>query len=254
MLIDSHCHLDLEQFDNDREQVLNACCIDGIRAIVNPGVSSYGWGKILLLAQQYPLIKPAIGLHPCFIHDHDKNDVTKLDELVANENNIIAIGEIGIDLFIDNQDLEKQQWYFAAQLDVAQKYGLPIIIHARKSHDLILKTIRQQKFTCGGTVHAFSGSLQQANVFIDLGFKLGFGGTITYERARKTRRILQQIPFESIVLETDAPDMPPINTQGIRNTPTNLRGILRCAAELLDIPPEQLEQITTENCKQIFSI
>ncbi len=254
MLIDSHCHIDLEPFENDREQVVNACCIDGIGAIVNPGVSSHGWEKILRLAQQYPLIKPAIGLHPCFIKDHHQDDITKLDNLLAKEKGIIAIGEIGLDLFIKNQDLEKQQWYFAAQLEVAQKHNLPVIIHARKSHDLILKAIRQQKFTCGGTAHAFSGSLQQAHTFIDLGFKLGFGGTITYERARKTRQVLQQIPLESIVLETDAPDMPPVNTQGVRNTPTNLRSILKCAAELLDIPAEQLEQITTENCKQVFSI
>ncbi len=254
MLIDSHCHIDLQPFENDRKQVVNACYADGIEAIINPGVSSHNWEKILHLAQQYPMIKPAIGLHPCFTNEHHKQDLTQLDELLGKEKSIIAIGEIGIDLFIKNQELEKQQWYFAAQLDIAQKYNLPIIIHARKSHDLVLKSIRQHKFTCGGTAHAFSGSLQQAKAFIDLGFKLGFGGTITYERARKTRQVLQQIPLESIVLETDAPDMPPVNTQGVRNTPTNLRGILKCAAKLLDLPAEQLEQITTENCKQLFSI
>ncbi|THB70032.1 MAG: TatD family deoxyribonuclease [Gammaproteobacteria bacterium] len=254
MLIDTHCHIDLPDFDKDREDVLNTCCTDGINPIINPGVFCKDWNNLLGLAAKYPIIKTAIGLHPCYIEQHSKNDIEALEQIVSSNNSIIALGEIGLDLYGNHPDIDEQKWYFSEQVKIAKKYNMPIIVHARKSHDLVLKTIRQLHFQNGGTIHAFSGSLQQAQSFINLRFKLGFGGTITYERAKRTREVLQQIPLQAIVLETDAPFMPPYQLQGIRNTPINLRMILKCAAELRDIPKEELEEITYNNSMEVFGL
>ena len=254
MLIDTHCHIDLADFDEDREQVLNTCCTDGIQPLIAPGVFQKDWDSLLDITSRNPLIKPAIGLHPLYIEQHQQEDISRLEQQVSSNKEIVAIGEIGLDLYGKHPDIETQQWYFSEQVKIAKKYELPIIVHARKSHDLILKTIRQFKFQYGGTMHAFSGSLQQAQASIELGFKLGFGGTITYERASRTRDVLRQIPLESIVLETDAPFMPPFKKQGIRNTPVNLRMILKCAAELRNMPEGDLEEITYQNSKKVFNL
>ena len=254
MLIDTHCHIDLDDFDKDREQIISTCYTDGISPIIAPGVIQNDWNNLLDLAEKYSIIKPAIGLHPLYIDQHQQNHINLLEQTVRANKSIIAIGEIGLDLYGEHPDIETQQWYFAEQVKIAKTHGLPLIIHARKSHDLILKTIRQLHFEEGGVIHAFSGSLQQAQAFIDLGFKLGFGGTITYERAKKTRAVLQQIPLENIVLETDAPFMPPYKKQGIRNTPINLRTVLKCAAKLLNMDEETLEDITYKNSISVFSL
>ncbi len=254
MLIDTHCHIDLSEFDIDREQVLNKCCTDGIKILVAPGIIRKDWSNLLQIAENYPLIKPAIGLHPLYIEQHCNEDIAKLDEVVSSDESILAIGEIGLDLYGYYPDIEAQQWYFTEQVKIAKKNKLPIIVHARKSHDLILKQIRLLNFECGGTIHAFSGSLQQAHKFIDLGFKLGFGGTITYDRAKKTIDVLRKVPLDSIVLETDAPFIPPFNHQGERNTPVNLRMILKCASRLRNIAEEELEEITYQNSLAVFGI
>ncbi len=254
MLIDTHCHINLTDFDDDREQILNTCCTDGIGILIAPGIFQKDWENLVNIASKYSVIRPALGLHPLYIAQHTQDDINKLEEIIRTNKDIVAIGEIGLDLYDEHPDIDTQQWYFSEQVKIAKKYHLPLIVHARKSHDLILKTIRQLDFKFGGTIHAFSGSLQQAKIFIELGFKLGFGGTITYERAKKTREVLQQIPLKSIVLETDAPFMPPFNKQGIRNTPVNLRMILKCAAKLRDIPEEEIEEISFRNSVSVFNL
>lgn len=246
MLIDTHCHLDFACFDQDRQQIINNCASLSIDTLVIPGTQASSWQKLIYLSQQFKAIKPAIGLHPYFLNDYQANDLITLTEYLAQySEQIVALGEIGLDSSID-VPAKLQMQIFTAQLTIASNLNLPIIVHHRHSHNEIIQTLKQCRFTGGGIIHAFSGSLQEALTYQDLGFKLGVGGVITYSRAQKTRRVLSQVPLDLLVLETDAPDMPVFGKQGERNSPENLPLIL---AELAKLRSESADEIATQ-CSQ----
>lgn len=251
-LIDTHCHLDVDDFDIDRSVILEQCHVAGITRIVVPAIHAAGWGKLLKLCNQETALYPALGLHPVYIDSHRDTDLTALEEKLAVENPL-AVGEIGLDYFLTELDPKRQQEIFEAQLQIAREAGLPVILHVRKAHDQVLAALRRIR-VAGGIVHAFNGSLQQAQQYLDLDFKLGFGGTLTYERSRKIRQLAHDLPIEAIVLETDAPDMVVSQHRGERNSPEYLPEILAALVEIRQEDASSLEEQTTLNACKVLGI
>lgn len=251
-LIDTHCHLDVDVFDADRSVILEQCRVAGITRIVVPAIHAAGWGKLLELCNQETALYPALGLHPVYIDSHRDTDLTALEEKLAVEDPL-AVGEIGLDYFLTELDPQRQQEIFEAQLQIAREARLPVILHVRKAHDQVLAALRRIRVP-GGIAHAFNGSLQQAQQYMDLGFKLGFGGTLTYERSRKIRQLAHDLPLEAIVLETDAPDMVVSQHRGGRNSPEYLPEILAALAEVRKEDASILAEQTTLNACEVLGL
>jgi TatD DNase family protein len=252
-LFDSHCHLDVAEFAADRAAVLARARAAGVGRIVVPAVDAAGWPALLELCRREAGLYPALGLHPLYIDTHRDEDIAELRRLVVAERPL-AIGEIGLDFFVKGLDRERQQWLFEQQLAIAGEFSLPVLLHVRKAHDPVLATLKKMKFTHGGIAHAFNGSAQQAQHYIDLGFKLGFGGMLTYERSTRIRALAVEVPLEAIVLETDAPDMSPAAHHGERNSPEYLPEVLQALATLRGIGTEALAAQLLVNTLEIFGI
>lgn len=255
-IIDTHCHLDAAEFDADREQVLNEAITSGVSAIVIPAVTPDNFAHVAALSQQYPQCCYALGMHPMYVDNISPSDVARLSALVsetmAQENKLVAIGEIGLDFYVTKQNKETQEYFFSEQLNIAQVHDLPVILHVRGAIDDVLKHLRRTKVK-GGIAHAFNGSMHQAEAFIELGFKLGFGGAMTYSRALKIRDLAKNLPLEAIVLETDAPDMPPAWLEKkARNSPKELILIATTLADLRGIPVTQIIEITRKNSLDVL--
>lgn len=251
-MIDTHCHLDDPAFDDDRDDILQECRRRGITGIAVPGISAATWPRLFDVVARSSLLYPALGLHPIYSAEHTPEDIPRLAELIERTHPV-AIGEIGLDYYVENADRERQQRFFAAQLDLARAAGLPVLLHVRRAHDETLAYLRRAR-PVGGIVHAFNGSLQQAQHYLDLGFKLGFGGAMTYERARKLRRLAVELPLESLVLETDAPDLSPSAHHGERNSPTYLPEILAVLAQLRAEDPAHIAAATSYNAQQVLGL
>ncbi len=248
-LIDTHCHLDVSDFDADRAEVLAACRAAQVTRIVVPGVDAAGWDGLLALCAREAGLSPALGLHPIYLDQHRPKHVTELAERVQ-QRRPVAIGEIGLDFFVAELDPARQQSLFEEQLRVAQLANLPVILHVRKAHDQVLATLRRLRVV-GGICHAFNGSLAQARHYLELGFKLGFGGMLTYERSNKLRRLARDLPLEAIVLETDAPDMTVASHRGKRNSPAYLP---ECLAALAEVRGEESELIAAQTTRNALAV
>ncbi len=259
--IDTHCHLDAPEFDADRDAVRAAARARGVEHIVIPAVERAHWSGAIALAQRHG-DSYALGIHPLYTPRAQEADIAALRAVLAERQGdpqLVAVGEIGLDFFVPGLDHERQIWFYEQQIQLARTFGLPVILHVRKSSDRLLKTLRATPVV-GGIAHAFNGSAQQAQAFIDLGFKLGFGGAITYDRALKLRELAVTLPLESIVLETDAPDIPPHwlyttaeqraagQPQG-RNTSAELPRIAQEIALLRGMPLPALQTATTANAR-----
>lgn len=251
-LIDTHCHLDVSDFDADRDQVLANSRKRDVTGIVVPAIHSPGWAGLLDLCRGEAGLYPALGLHPVYIEQHSDADLEALATIIDRESPV-AVGEIGLDFYIRELDHEKQQQLFEAQLDIANQAGLPVILHIRKAHDAVLSTLRRHKVK-GGIAHAFNGSLQQAQHYIDLGFKLGFGGTLTYEGSSKIRTLAASLPLSAIVLETDAPDMVVSAHRGERNSPEYLPHCLHALAEVRNEDVAGIAEQTTRNACEVLNL
>ncbi len=251
-IIDTHCHLDFEAFNADREQVLLEAGEVGLIAIVVPGTHQQGWENLLSVCATHDVLYPAIGLHPMFLEHHMESDIEKLEQVI-NRSAPFAIGEIGLDYRNPVGNEDQQAFYFEQQVILAREKELPVILHVLKAHDQALKILGNHP-VCGGTVHAFNGSLQQAGQYIELGFKLGFGGMLTYERSSKLRRLAAKLPLESIVLETDAPDMTVFQHQYERNSPVYLLYCLQALAEVRNEAADIVAAQTTENAVTVFRL
>jgi TatD DNase family protein len=251
-LVDTHCHIDVSDFDADREQVLARSRRAGVTRLLVPAVDAAGWDALLALCQSEPGLYPALGLHPVYLETHREEDVDDLERHVAKDRPV-AVGEIGLDYFVEGLDRDRQQRLFEAQLAVARDAGLPVILHVRKAHDQVLATLRRMRIA-GGIAHAFNGSVQQGEQYIDLGFKLGFGGTLTYERANRIRRLARELPLEAMVLETDAPDMVVAAHRGERNSPEYLPDCLAALARARDADPALIAAQTTRNACELLGL
>jgi len=251
-LFDTHCHLDVAEFAADRDAVLTRARAAGVSRQVIPAVDAAGWDGLLALCRREEGLYPALGLHPMFSERHRDADLARLRGLLESERPV-AIGEIGLDYYIPDPDIERQQAIFEAQLALAEEFALPVLLHVRKAHDQVLHTLRRFSLV-GGIAHAFSGSPQQAEQYLAMGFRFGFGGMLTYERSSRIRKLATTLPLEAIVLETDAPDMSPAAHHGERNSPEYLPQVLAALAELRSEGLEQLAVQTTANARVLFGL
>ena len=257
-LIDSHCHFDFPPFKDNELFYLEKARSVGVKKLIIPSVNSSNWETVERLSHQYPELYYALGIHPQFLTENDEDDVKKLEVLLANKankaNKCVAIGECGLDFWNQEYDKKHQMNVFKMQCKLAVKYGLPLIIHSRKSHDVVLKILREIKPLKGGVIHGFSGSTQQAEAFIKLGFFIGVGGVISYDRSMKTKRTISELPLEWLMLETDAPDMPLSGFQGTPNSPDKVSNILECLILIRKEPRETIANAVYRNANHLFGI
>jgi TatD DNase family protein len=245
VLIDTHCHLDAAEFDVDRAAVAGAARRAGVDLIVVPAVERANFGAVASVCREFSGCRAAYGIHPMYVDRARDEDLAALDETVRREHPL-AIGEIGLDHFVEPRDEARQDFFFSAQLRLAHDHELPVLLHVRRAIDPVLRELRRCRVP-GGIAHAFNGSRQQADEFIKLGFKLGFGGAMTFPRATRIRELAATLPLEAIVLETDAPDIPPEWQAGGRNAPDQLPRIAQALAGLRGIPVQQVVEATTNN-------
>lgn len=250
VLFDSHCHLDLPELLPELELHLANAKAVGVAGFLVPAVQSSAWLPLLELKQRYGFYI-ALGVHPWWASESELEALSKLEALAALPE-VNAIGEIGLDFALDEQSFALQRQCFEFQLQLAAKLKKPVILHHRKSQNELLQVIKQQQFSQGGILHAFSGSFAQGKAFIDMGFKLGIGGTITYDRAEKTRKAVKQFPLDALVLETDSPSMPLHGFQGQINTPARLPLVLKALAELRGENQQQIAQVLLNTTIQLF--
>ena len=261
MWIDTHCHLDAPEFASTLPVVIGAAAEKNVKAILLPAVKVADCAHVKELAHQYSQVIPGLvytlGIHPLYTNQAQEGDVAVLEQQIIDslsDPRFVGVGEIGLDYFVEDLDPHKQEFFFNAQLDLAQKYQLPVILHVRRSQDVILKALRRRHIS-GGIAHAFNGSFQQAEQFIEFGFKLGFGGAATYERALQIRRLLQELPLDSIVTETDAPDIPPawLRQEGIAfNEPAFLPRIAEALASARGVSDADFSATVWRNAMQVL--
>ena len=249
--IDTHCHLDAAEFDADRDAVYAAAIASGVDTLVIPAVSRDNFAAVATTCERYPGCLPAWGLHPMFVDVHRPEHLADLRARIEAQRPV-AIGEIGLDLFVD-LDYATQEYFYVEQLKVAQECELPVLLHCRRANDQLLKHLRKIRVR-GGIAHAFNGSPQQADEFIKLGFKLGFGGAFTWPRANNLRRLAVDLPLDAIVLETDSPDIPPLWVGRGRNAPGELPRIAQTLAELRQVDLAVVAQATTRNARELFGL
>jgi len=253
--IDTHCHFDFPPFTADEVPSLERAAKAGVEAIIVPSTEADNFGRVLDLARQHQALYAALGLHPIVIERHLDEHIDRLDALLQTaEKKLIAIGEIGLDLYREDPHFERQQAILDAQLRLAKRHDLPVILHSRRTHDKLAMHLKRIDLPRRGVVHGFSGSLQQAQRFIALGYKIGVGGTITYPRASKTREVMAQLPLDALLLETDAPDMPLNGFQGQPNRPEQAARVFATLCELRDEPAALIADTILENTRAVFGI
>ncbi len=254
-LIDTHTHLDFESFDQDRDAVLRSSLALGVERMVVLGVYQRNWQRLWDLTLQQPAVYAALGLHPVYIDEHRPEHLTELADWLSRlqgHPQLCALGEIGLDYYVETLDRARQQQYFDAQLQLAADFDLPVLLHVRRSHADVIATLKRFRLKRCGVIHAFAGSREEAREYIKLGFTLGLGGAATWPQALRMHRVIAELPLQSIVLETDSPDMAPAMFPGQRNSPEHLPAICSALAELLRITPEELAEASTANARELF--
>jgi len=254
-LIDTHTHLDFDDFDADRQAVLSHCKQLGVERVVVLGVYQRNLQRVWDLALSEPQVYAALGLHPIYLDEHLPEHLQELrDRLsaVAGHPKLCAVGEIGLDYYVESLNREHQQTVFDSQLQLAADFNLPALLHVRRSHADTIATLKRFKLKRGGIVHAFAGSREEAKEYIKLGFKLGLGGAATWPQALRMHRVIAELPLDSVVLETDSPDMAPAMHPQVRNSPEHLPDICTALSALMNIPAERLAQASTDNANQLF--
>lgn len=261
-LIDTHCHFDVDDFDADRDEVAARAWAAGVDTIVIPGYVAARWPRLFDVCAviSQPRLLPAPGLHPCYIRQHEPAHLERLAELLQSRPEIVAVGEIGLDYYVDEikgPELKARQLdFFKAQLDLAMQYKKPVILHVRKAHQDVIHVLQEMNFSEGGIVHAYSGGIEEARHYAKRGFCLGIGGPLTYDQSKRLRAVASAMPLASLVLETDAPDMIPLQHRvaGVnrtRNSPEFLPSIARALAELKGLP---LADVITATRAQSMSV
>ncbi|MGF1643783.1 MAG: TatD family hydrolase [Thiotrichales bacterium] len=251
-MIDSHCHIDDETFDPDRAAVFARAQSAGVTDIVAPAVSATAWPTLASLADTYPTLHPAYGLHPVYLRLHQPEHLERLDAWLT-EHPAVAIGECGLDFHDKALERDAQHYYFDAHLRLAQKHALPLIIHARHAVEAVLQRLRLFPGV-RGVLHSYSGSVEQALALHKLGFYFGLGGTVTWPNARRPQQLARELPLTAILLETDAPDQSDAEHRGERNEPSYLPLIAARIAELRGIEVAEVVEQTTRNARTLFAI
>lgn len=254
MLIDSHCHLDAAEFDGDRDQVIEHSRQAGVAALLVPAVHVENFDAVRALARAHRHIRYTLGIHPMYVERASMRDLDHLHALVPEvlaDPQFVGIGEIGLDHFVPGLDRDRQALFLERQLLIAREYELPVILHVRRAQDQVLKYLRRTGIRAG-IAHAFNGSRQQADSFLAQGFVLGFGGAMTFTRALQIRRLAAELPAESIVLETDAPDIAPSWQHPHRNSPIELPRIAQVLADIRSESVADCIQVTTVNVRRVL--
>ncbi|NID14431.1 TatD family hydrolase [Luteibacter yeojuensis] len=251
-LVDTHAHLDDRSFDGDRGDMFGRSAEAGVRRWIVPAIDRGNWEKVELLATSRAGVSAAFGLHPLFL-DHHRDE--HLDELPGwlEHRGAVAVGEIGLDFHVEGLDPQRQRDLFVRQLRIAREHDLPVIVHARRAFEEVIHTLRRIG-GLRGVVHSFSGSEEQARQLFDLGFHIGIGGPVTYERAHRIHRVVTDMPLEWLLLETDAPDQPCSRHRGERNEPAYMRDVLSAVARLRGESEEHVAMRTTANAIALFKL
>lgn len=251
-LTDTHCHLDFPVFDEDRAARLTEWRRLGVGKYIIPAVGEENWGRVMGLAEAHAGIAYGLGVHPWYVGAQAEGALERLEALLAGQpRGLVAVGECGLDLRSQVPQAGQVEW-FEAQVKLAMAFDLPLIVHSVRANDTVAKILRRFKPPRGGVIHAFGGSLQQAETFWRLGFRLGIGGVISYERANKTREAVREMPLEALLLETDAPDMPLQGQQGEPNTPASLLTIVALLAQLRQQSVADVASVLHESTRQAF--
>lgn len=252
MLVDSHSHFDAPEFDADRDAALARARAAGVTRQVVPAITAASWSKLREVCASYEGLFPAYGLHPMYLADHRPAHLDDLRGWIERERPV-AIGECGLDFFVDGLDADEQQRYFDGQLKLAREFDLPLIVHARRAVDAVIASVKRIG-RLRGVVHSFSDSSEQARQLWQLGFMIGLGGPVTYERANRLRTLARTMPLEFLLLETDAPDQPDAGIRGQRNEPSRLTAVRDVIAELRAQSPGEIAAATTRNAERLFSL
>lgn len=265
MLIDTHCHFDVEEFDADRDEVAARTLAAGVDTVVIPGYVARYWSRLLSLCanSSMPRLLPVVGLHPCYINEHEEVHVAELERLLQDHPEIVAVGEIGLDYLpveLKAPEIrERQQEFFRTQLALASHFHKPVVLHVRKAHADVIRILREVKFREGGIVHAYSGGIEEARLYARLGFCLGIGGPLTYDQSRRLRAVVGEMPLESVVLETDAPDMTPQphrrpDVSRTRNSPEFLPSVAEALARLKGLDVEEVVRATRRQSQEALRL
>lgn len=254
MLFDSHAHLDSSKFDDDREMVINRAASNGVELIMNPGADLESSINAVKLSEEYDFIYAAVGVHP---HDADTMDENMLEVIksLALKDKVKAIGEIGLDYFYDNSPRDIQKHWFKRQLELAKELKLPVIIHDRDANQDVFDILREvNSFETGVLLHCYSGSAELARQYVKLGAYISIAGPVTYKNARKTVEVVESIPLDRILIETDSPYLTPMPNRGKRNEPMYVRFVCEKIAQIKNLSYEEVEKATNDNARRYFGI
>ena len=252
-LIDTHIHFDDDRFDHDRDDVYARAIATGVTTMVIPATTQQRFSKVFSIAQQYENVYPTAGLHPVYIDHHTEEHLTLLESRLQTPE-CIAVGECGLDGFFKDLDYKKQYAFFVAQIELAARCSLPLIIHARNAVQNVTLAIKSVTGTTTGVIHSYNGSLQQAEQLIDLGYLISFGGAITYERATRLKKLIKSLPLDAIMVETDAPDQPVQSRAGSRNEPAYITEVIKTIAEIKDLPVDVIADTSNTNARRLFKL
>ena len=253
MIFDTHSHYDDEQFDEDRDELLKSMYENGVGTIVNVGASLNGCKKSVELAQQYPFVYAAVGVHPDEVGTLNEETFSWLEKQCDNER-VVAVGEIGLDYYWDHESHELQKKWFIEQLDLARRKNLPVIIHSREAAADTFDIMKENAKGLQGVIHCFSYSVEMAKEYVKMGFYIGIGGVVTFKNAKKVKEVVEAVPIEKIVLETDCPYLAPEPFRGKRCDSLMLTYVAEKLAEIKGVTPQEICDITCENAKRVYNI
>lgn len=253
MIIDTHAHYDDEKFDIDRDELLNSLESGGISAVINASASVHSWDKILELTKKYPFVYGMIGVHPDGIGELNEENFARMETLVSEEK-IVAVGEIGLDYYWDKESHEQQKEWFIRQLNLAREKNLPVNIHSREAAADTFEILKEYGQGLKAIIHCYSYSKEMALEYVKMGYLIGVGGVVTFKNAKKLKEVVQAVPIEQIVLETDCPYLAPTPYRGKRNSSLYLPYVVEAIAEIKEMAAEEVIKITEENARRFYGI
>lgn len=254
MIFETHAHYDDEAFDADREELLESLPAAGIGTVVNIGANIESTKSTLALAERYPFIYAAVGVHPSDSAELNEERMNWLEEQCVRPK-VLAVGEIGLDYYWDEPEREIQKHWFRRQLQLARKVNLPVVVHSRDAAKDTLDIIKEEKAAdLGGVIHCFSYGVEMAREYLNLGFYLGIGGVLTFKNSRKLKEVVEYMPVDRLVLETDSPYLAPVPFRGKRNSSLNLPYVVKAVSEIKGIAEEEVIRITEENARRMYRL
>ena len=254
MIFETHAHYDDEQFDEDRRELLESMAAGGVGTIVNVSATYESCQKVVDMVREYPFMYAAVGVHPDNVGSLNEETFASMKELFRKDK-VVAVGEIGLDYYWDNESHETQKEWFVRQLDLARELDLPVLIHSRDAAKDTMDIIKaEHKGTTGGVIHCFSYGVDQAREYLDMGYFLGIGGVLTFKNAKKLKEVAEYAPMDRLVLETDCPYLTPVPYRGKRNSSLYLSYVAEALAELKGMEKDEVIRVTAENARRLYRL